>query len=89
MIDLDRPEEARESLRQAHEVAQDTEARRIGWQILATWANLESQIGNEAEAQALGVKAAEVIHYIAGHIDDEPLRNSFLSRPEVRSVLAR
>ena len=89
LIDLNRLEEARESLREAHVIAQESEARRILWQILATWIDVEDRLGNETEALALRGQTQEVIHYIAEHIEDEELRTSFLSRPEVQSLLAK
>jgi hypothetical protein len=45
--------------------------------------------GNTAEADSLRAQAREVVSYIADHAGGEEMRTSFISLPEVQSVLAK
>jgi hypothetical protein len=50
---------------------------------------LESAAGNASDAALYRQQAQEIVTNIAGHIGGEELRKSFLSLPEVQSVLAK
>ena len=54
-----------------------------------TLAEIEETGGNAAEAGSLRTQAHEVVTYIAEHAGSEEMRASFLSLPEVQSVLAK
>jgi tetratricopeptide (TPR) repeat protein len=57
------------------------------WPILFDLCRLETQRGNPAQAEALRAEAQSVVEFIAEHIDDPSLRDSFLRTPPVRAVL--
>jgi hypothetical protein len=73
---------------EAHALATDMEMRWDQWQILAALAEIEEQLGNEDESESWREHAGETIKYVADHIDSEDLCLSFLSLPEVQSVMA-
>lgn len=79
-------EAALESLREAHAEAGGMSARRVWWQILAALSEIETQRGNEVEAQSLRAQARETIEFIAEHTPTE-LRESFLNLPQVRAII--
>jgi tetratricopeptide (TPR) repeat protein len=86
---LEELEEARDSLREAAEVAEAIGQRQLLWQALATLAEVETEVGNIAAAETARGRAREVIDYIADHAGDDGLRESFLALPEVQSVLSK
>jgi hypothetical protein len=62
-------------------------ARWAAWQLLALRAQLLSEAG-EAETAAEDLRsAAEMVNFIAGHIREDELRDSFLNKPEVAAIL--
>ena len=82
------PVQALDLLREARAVAEQIGQRRILWQILALLSELEEQQGNSSEARTCREEARNIIDYIADHSSEE-LRASFLSLPEVMSLLAK
>ena len=80
--------ECRTSVRplEAKAVAERIGQRRTLWQILAVLAEIEEQQGNISEARSYRDEARNIIDYIAGHAGSE-LRSSFLSMPQVMSLL--
>jgi tetratricopeptide (TPR) repeat protein len=86
LIGLGKLDEAVGALRASIAQAERAGSRRILWRILSTLAECEARRGNTAEAEAVRRRAREEIDFIAAHIDDNGLRDTFLSLPEVRAV---
>ena len=82
-----RTAEARQALAEARTTAETTGSRRALWPILTALAQLESEDGNVAEAEALRTQAREVIGFIADHAGTPELGASFLSMPQVRALM--
>ncbi len=76
---------AREMLRQARAEAETVGVRRVLWEILAEWSDLELECGNYAEAQTLRAQARDIIDFIAARAPDD-VRESFLNLPAVRAL---
>jgi tetratricopeptide (TPR) repeat protein len=83
---LQRIDQVRAALTEAHAEAQAIGVRRKLWQILALLGEIEAASGNQVEAQAARAQAREVIEYIAAHAPTD-LSKSFLNSREVRAVL--
>lgn len=64
-------------------------AGRILWQILWELSRLELAAGNSSAAILYKQNSQEIVTYIANHTNSEELRASFLSLPEVQSLLAK
>jgi tetratricopeptide (TPR) repeat protein len=78
------PEKAISSLEESLTLARSMEARWAIWQILAALAELtkgEKAVGYRAEA-------VEIVQYIAGRAGEVELDQSFLARPEVKTLMA-
>jgi hypothetical protein len=89
LLALDEPGSARAALLDARNVARDTGARRNLWQILWGLSQLETAAGNLSDASLYKQQAQDSITYIADHTGSAEIRASFLSLPEVMSVLAK
>lgn len=87
LLDQGQVGRAKETLAAAREEAQALDARRVLWPILAALAEAHARLDHVERAADLREEAAVVIHYIAAHVDDHDLRESFLHRPAVRAVL--
>jgi class 3 adenylate cyclase/tetratricopeptide (TPR) repeat protein len=85
---LNRPEEAHQTLLAARSAAEKTAERPVQWRILVALVEIEELRGNAAEAAVLHAQAREIVAYIADHTGSEELRATYLSLPEVQSVLA-
>jgi tetratricopeptide (TPR) repeat protein len=81
-------QQAQEALLEAQALAEESNGRRMQWQVLATLAEVEDERGNPAAAGELRGRAREIVDYIAAHAGREELRASFLTRPEVATLLA-
>ena len=69
-----------------------TLAREIGlpgelWQIWAAIGELYEQRGEPEEARGASSRAASIVERLAGEIEDEALKQAFLSAPQLRRVL--
>jgi hypothetical protein len=62
-------------------------SRTILWQVLFGMSELVAGRGQVTRAEALRVKARELVKYVADHAPDE-LRESFQNLPDVRALLA-
>lgn len=82
-----RPAAAEEVLTAAREEAEAIGARRVLWQILAALADAHERLENRERAAELREEAAAAIHFLARHVEEQALRQSFLQRPAVRAVL--
>lgn len=80
-------EAAYQALNQARTEADDLGSRRIGWQILATLAEIETQRSNSTAATSLRHEALATLEYIIEHIPEGELRASFMALPEVWQFL--
>jgi tetratricopeptide (TPR) repeat protein len=80
-------EGAERVLHEARSEAELLECRRVLWEILRELSLIALARGDAASASALRAQAGRVVDWIAGSIEDEGLRASFLARPEVASVL--
>jgi tetratricopeptide (TPR) repeat protein len=81
-----RGDEALEILKRARGEAEALSSRRMLWQILALSGDIESQRGDEAEAQELRKQVREIVSFIADLIPPE-LRGSFLTLPRVQTLI--
>jgi class 3 adenylate cyclase/tetratricopeptide (TPR) repeat protein len=88
LADGGRTEDAEDVLREARSNALDMGFRRWLWEIDWELSTLATARGDASTASELGGEAAAVVAEVAGTIDDEELRESFLSLPRVRAVLA-
>jgi len=79
-------EAAQRELAEARQAAETVGSRRMLWQILAALGQIEAQHGHPTEARNFYQQAQAIIEYIASHISDAELRQTFLSQPEVRRV---
>ena len=86
-LDQDRAAEAAEVLVTARTEAEGLGARRILWKILVALAEANESLGHDEKAIELRDEASQVIHYLAGQIEEQSLRDSFLQRPAVRALL--
>jgi tetratricopeptide (TPR) repeat protein len=80
---LGQPEAAQAALELARGRALEIGSRRLLWPIYGGLAEIASQRGMAAAAQALGEQARQVIDYIAAHAPTAELRASFLAQPQV------
>ena len=80
-------EKARAELLEARAAAELQEERAVLWQILASLADVEEASGRIDAAEELREEARKIIGYIVEHAGE--LRETFLARPEVQSVLSR
>jgi tetratricopeptide (TPR) repeat protein len=76
----------KDTLEQGRVEAEAIGSRRMLWQILAPLSEIEKELGNATEAEALRARAREIAEYIAGQTPSE-LRDTFLLRPEVRALV--
>jgi hypothetical protein len=84
LLGLGREEVARDRFLVARTEAETLGARRILWRILDGLSRLEK---DPSRTTQLRQEARQVIRYIVAHIDQDDLRASFLSLPDVRAVL--
>jgi class 3 adenylate cyclase/tetratricopeptide (TPR) repeat protein len=84
---LDRLPEAHQVLTEACSMAKEMGAAPQLWPILASLAKVNSKMGNEKEAAANIEQARSIIEQIAGDLREIGLRESFLNRRQVQSVL--
>ena len=87
LVALGEAERARAVLSEARTAAEAVGSRRALWQILVNLAEVEADLGNEAEAAKVREAAKEVIEFIAEHAGTEDLRESFLNRHAVKSLM--
>jgi predicted ATPase len=80
-------EKAEVNLIEARDAAVSIGSRRNLWLIDYNLAHCAAQRGSQAEAASYYAKARDTLSYIFDHISDEALRESFLSRSEVKMVL--
>lgn len=72
--------------REAQEEADALGSRRALWQALRARAQLAERRGDSERADRLRHRARELVEFIADHIPAGELRESFLARPDVRSL---
>ena len=87
LVALERWSEAEHVLREASSEAEVLGYRMVLWQIVRELARVRAATGDEQDASRLRERAGTIVLEIASTIDDEPLRESFLKRPEVAAVL--
>jgi len=87
IVALGDADQARMVLAEARTAAEAIGSRRALWPILLNLAEVEADLGNEAEAAKIRETAKEVIEFIAEHAGSDELRESFLSRRAVRSLV--
>jgi tetratricopeptide (TPR) repeat protein len=83
-LGLGRDDAAYGRLVEARAEAEALGARRTLWRVLDALSRLED---DPSRSQALRQAAREVIRYMVAHIDQDDLRASFLSLPDVRAAL--
>ena len=57
------------------------------WQVWAAIGELHEQRGEPEEASDASSRAAGIVERLAGEIEDEALKEGFLSAPQLRRVL--
>jgi tetratricopeptide (TPR) repeat protein len=62
-------------------------AHLAAWRLLALRGALRTDAGRRAEARSAYAEAATTVRFIAAHVDDALLRQTFLDAPSVRAVL--
>ena len=85
---LDRPDDAYRSLEEARSEAEAIGSRRSLWPVLHSLSQLEAERGSHAEAESLRHEARQVVEYVADHAGSNQLRDSLLSLPDVRDIVA-
>jgi tetratricopeptide (TPR) repeat protein len=85
---LAQPEQARQALKEAQAIVEETGARRIGWHILWELSRLETAANHSDAARHYRQQARKVVQYIAGHAGSDELQASFLALPEVDELLS-
>lgn len=86
LMRLGRIDEAHEALRQGIQIAESLGSRRMLWQLNGALADVFDAQGRSDEAHTARQQAAAGIAYIAEHIDEADLRESFLNLAEVRRI---
>ena len=81
--------EALARLREAEVLAEEIGLPGELWQIWAALGGLHEQRGEPEEARGAISQAARLLEELAGEIEDESMREDFLSAPPVRTVLER
>jgi DNA-binding SARP family transcriptional activator/tetratricopeptide (TPR) repeat protein len=84
LLGLGREEAGRKRLLEARVEAETLGSRRMLWRILDALSRLES---DPTRAAASRQEAREIIRYMVAHIDQDDLRASFLSSPDVRAAI--
>jgi tetratricopeptide (TPR) repeat protein len=79
--------EALARLREAGTLAEEIGLPGELWQLWAGLAELHEQRGEPKEAHGAFFRAAQIVERLAGEIEDEALKEGFLSAPQLRRVL--
>jgi class 3 adenylate cyclase/tetratricopeptide (TPR) repeat protein len=87
LLGLGQIDQAIEALRKARSRAEALESRPVLWRILARLAEVEAQRGNRDEAEALREQARQVITFIAERLEPVGMKETFLQRPEVQTLI--
>jgi tetratricopeptide (TPR) repeat protein len=87
LIGLERFDEAETVLSAAKQLAEEIGSRRNLWQILIALSEIELKRGHEMAAYKLRQQARQIVEYIAAHITQIDLRESFVDLPHIRAVL--
>jgi len=82
-----RTRDAQAHLREAGTLAQEIGLQGELWQIWAAIGELYERRGEPEEASAAFSWAAGIVERLAGEIEDEALKEGFLSAPQLRRVL--
>ena len=80
---------AYEILTEALAVSQRNGERRLRWRILACLVEIAQAQGRQGEADRYQKMGQEIVFYIADHAGSDELRASFLTLPEVQSLLQK
>jgi hypothetical protein len=80
------PHDAASTLAQARTEAEQLGFRPILWRIDAVLSGIAASAGDAANAAELRTRAKGIVEEIAGTLDDEELRASFLALPDVAAV---
>ncbi len=75
---------ARDRFREARAEAEKMGSQRTLWRVLVALSEIEQ---DPSESGSLRSRAREIVSAIAGHVDEAPLRASFLNLPDVRALL--
>lgn len=81
---LGQQEAARDCFRTARDEAEQMGARRLLWRILNALSQMEE---HRPRAKRLRQRAREIVETIAGQIEQDELRTTYLKQPDVRAVL--
>ena len=78
-----------ESLREAYALSLEQNARMFLWEICARLAAIEEEIGNPSEAERYYEQARSAVDFITTHAGQDDLREAFLAKPLVKTVLSK
>jgi tetratricopeptide (TPR) repeat protein len=79
---------AEAELNAAIQILQEFPAPLAAWKIHLAMGRLQAQLGRRNAARAAFAEAASIIRYIARNVDDERLRQIFLSSPIIMEAVA-
>jgi tetratricopeptide (TPR) repeat protein len=82
-------EAAYSALREAYTLSDDQNTRMFLWEICARLAAMEVEIGNLAEAERYYEQARSAVDFITAHAGQDDLRDAFLSKPLVQTVMSK
>jgi len=86
LMQLGREEDGRQTLLEAKKLAERLDARRSLVFILHSLLDIARYLGNSEEIESLRTQGEEVASYLADHIHDPDLKQTFLNLEEVRNL---
>ena len=89
LIGLGRPAEARRTLVEACSRAEASGYNHHLWSLYLSLARLDGSLGDPGAAAVLRLKAAPVVEQIALDLERVGLREAFLAKPEIRSLMSK
>jgi tetratricopeptide (TPR) repeat protein len=85
LIQMGRDEDGRQTLLEAKQLAQRLDARRSLVFVLSSLLDIARNLGNSEEIKTIQAQGDEVVSFIADHITEPDLKQSFLNLEEVRN----
>ena len=87
LLNLDRLDEALQTLAEACLQARKLGANTQLWLVLSSLADVHAKLGNNKEAESNLMEACEIIEQIAESLHEVKLAESFLNQPQVKKVM--
>jgi hypothetical protein len=86
LIQLEKWEEARQTLEECLALAQAIGSARLEWQIRLDLSIVDRRLGDTESAQVHAARAKQIVDFIAEHAGSAELKQSFLGLARVRSA---